>query len=132
MADLAMLLLIFFLTTTYFQAEAGPVVALPPAAHGEEQSEEGSWALHLEADGTLTLQGRRATAGEVAARVREGRESGQLVRLFVHADRALPFGTVYPILGGLAGEEPLPVLLVVEPSPEARSAPGAEAKEVEP
>lgn len=133
MADLAMLLLIFFLTTTYFQAEAGPVVSLPPAARGEEQSDDGSWALFVQADGGLFLQGHAVARTEIAAQLAEGRVSGRLVRLFVHADRALPFGAVYPILGELAGDEPFPVLLVVEPPPEAaRSTPGPDAREVQP
>ncbi len=130
MADVAMLLLIFFLTTTYFQAEAGLEVALPEATQGEDRGADGSWTLHLVEDGTLYLDGRAVRPDEASALLREARRGGRVDRVFLYADRRLPFGQVYPVLAGLRGPESLAVLLIAEPEPEAAgAAPGPDTEE---
>ena len=127
MADLALLLLIFFLTTTYFQAEEGPRLELPVAAAGGEESEEGTWSLHLGADGMLRLQGEDVSREEAAERVGEARRAGRVARLLFYAERSLPFVAVYPVLEALRGEVDLPVLLMSEPaSPEENGNPSKE------
>ena len=115
MADLALLLLIFFLTTTYFQAEDGPMVDLPVALAGDEEPAEHTWSLHLALDGSVHLQGKAVTPEEASIRIRAARRDGGLERLLFYADRGLPFRAVHPVLEALRGEVELPVLLISEP-----------------
>ena len=45
MIDVVFLLLIFFMTTTYFQVERGPTLTLPGASHGKDSSREDAVVL---------------------------------------------------------------------------------------
>lgn len=127
MADLALLLLIFFLTTTYFQAEEGPRIDLPFALAGDEEPAEGTWSLHLGLDGAIHLQGDAVTLERAARSIGDARRDGGLQRLLFYADRGLPFRAVHPVLEALRGETDLPVLLISAPA----RAPASDGREEE-
>jgi biopolymer transport protein ExbD len=115
MADLALLLLIFFMTTTYFQVEKGPTLTLPGAAHGEDSGREDAVVLHIDSGGLLFWNGRPAAVSTLAERLAAERSRHAIRRVLIYADRATPFARVYPVLQGLRGEVPVPVVLAVEP-----------------
>jgi biopolymer transport protein ExbD len=115
MADLALLLLIFFMTTTYFQVERGPTLTLPGASHGEERSREDAVVLHVDAGGSLFWEGRPVAVTTLAEQLAEERKKRAVRRVMIYADRTTPFDKIYPVLQGLRGEIPVPVVLAVEP-----------------
>lgn len=119
MADLALLLLIFFMTTTYFQVERGPALTLPGAAHGEEKSREDAVVLHVDPGGALYWGGRVVPVASLDDRLRAEREKRMVRRVMLYADRTTPFEKVHPVLQGLRGDRPLAIILAVEPGTEA-------------
>lgn len=115
MADLALLLLIFFMTTTYFQVERGPTLTLPGATHGDERTREDAVVLHVEAGGSLFWEGRPVNISTLSNRLTEEKKKRAVRRVLIYADRTTPFESIYPVLQGLRGEVPVPVVLAVEP-----------------
>jgi biopolymer transport protein ExbD len=115
MADLALLLLIFFMTTTYFQVERGPTVTLPGAVQGEERGREDAVTLHVDAAGALFWNGRPLAVSLLGERMAEEKTSRAVRRVMVYADRTTPFEKIFPVLQGLRGDQAVPVILAVEP-----------------
>lgn len=115
MADIALLLLIFFMTTTYFQVERGPAMTLPSAVQGEERSREGSAIVHITASGELFWNGVGIDLSTLTQRITVGRETRQVDRVLLYADGTTHFDQIYPVLRGLRSNTPLAVVLAVEP-----------------
>ena len=116
MADLALLLLVFFMTTTFFQVERGPSVDLPGAAAFEERSREDAILLHVTPQGSVYWNGVEQDIASLGARVEQERSEKGVRRILLFADRATPFDRVFPLLQGLRGSSPLPIVLAVDPN----------------
>ncbi len=119
MADLALLLLIFFMTTTFFQVERGPVLSLPTASQGQERSRENAVMLRVDAAGVLYWEGRRQSLAGLAQRLEKEQSRRTVERVFLYADASTEFENVFPVLQGLRGVSPVPLVLAVEPESRA-------------
>ena len=115
MADLALLLLIFFMTTTFFQVERGPTISLPEAENSEERSREDAIMLHVDVAGALYWDGRPQPMEELSQRFDAMQKRRPVSRVLMYADATTPFDFVYPVLQALRGENPIPVVLAVDP-----------------
>jgi biopolymer transport protein ExbD len=116
MADIAFLLIIFFMVTTVFMNE--PEVELDVASAPEvEALEESSVSVMMDADGALWIQGEPCAVeileGAVSALI-EGRDE-KLVMLKI--DKHLPHETFGPVLLALSRAE-AEIALVGEKSEE--------------
>src|SRR5688572_1820388 len=114
MADIAMLLLIFFMSTTIIQEHESSQVRLPGATAGERLLEETSIRIALGRGGAVTLNDApiplvdvgRALGGKLA------RNPELLVSL--HADARAPYETVALLIEQLKAARAPRVALAVE------------------
>jgi biopolymer transport protein ExbD len=97
MADIAFLLLIFFLTTTIFRLEEGLPLALPLAETGERTTRQSAVHVWIDRSGRILVADREVDIAELGGLVRV-RTKGEPVAVSLQIDRALPCGTVHRAL----------------------------------
>ena len=114
MADIAMLLLIFFMSTTIIQSHDSGGVRLPGALSGESLVKEASVRVALGARGEVTLNDAAVELGDVGSLL--GEKLGQNPELLVslHADAHAPYGTVALLIEQLKAARAPRVALAVE------------------
>jgi biopolymer transport protein ExbD len=100
LADIAFLLLIFFMVTTVFRSERERDVTMPDAAATERVDEKRKNVVHLwvEADGSLYMNDQQVPMQNVrtiAARLYE--ETNQRLVVAIRADRAVPYSVINDI-----------------------------------
>ena len=101
MADIAFLLLIFFLTSTIFRLETGLEVDLPRAESGIGASRTRSTHIWVDRTGEVAIDDFLVDLGRLeeilAAKLRA---SGELV-VSLQIDREVPYETVHRLIGTL-------------------------------
>ena len=97
MADIAFLLVIFFLATTIFRLDSGLTVERPRAEVGRKGQPQQTLVVVLDASGGLLIDGQAAELGaiEPAVRARLAAEPSLVVSLRI--DRAVPYRKVHSL-----------------------------------
>jgi biopolymer transport protein ExbD len=94
MADIAFLLLIFFLTSTIFRLESGLEVDLPRAESGLASSRQRSAHVWIDATGRIAIDDYLVEIDEVDEVLAEKlRKNGELI-VSLQIDRGVPYGAV--------------------------------------
>jgi biopolymer transport protein ExbD len=105
LVDIVFFVIVFFLSaTTFTQREREQEVLLPSNGNQGSLSREieRHLVINVLADGTARLQGRKASEGELVARIRERREvQRETPRVMVRADRRTAYGNVAAVLAAV-------------------------------
>ena len=94
MADIAMLLLIFFLSTTIIRSREALDIRLPGATSGEPVRKETAIRLSLDSAGDVALNDARVGMGEVAPILAGKLRRNPGLSILLRADARAPYATV--------------------------------------
>lgn len=98
MADIAFLLLIFFMTTTIFKMEEGLPVRLPRAETAQKQKREKILHIWIDAAGNISINDKLVTVENIEAiMMRNLKENPALIVAF-NADHRTPYGVVSDVM----------------------------------
>lgn len=114
MADIAMLLLIFFMSTTIIRARDSDQVRLPGATAGERLIEETSVRVALSPAGAVTLNDAPVALEEVGATLGRKLRGNPSLRVSLHADARAPYERVALVIEQLKAARAPRVALAVE------------------
>ncbi len=102
MIDVVFLLIIFFLVSSHLaKQEAQMPLPLPTAESGQEIIDDlqPRVVVNVEADGTLTLAGRKISPQQLPERLlAERKASGDALELRIRCDRDTPYANVRPVM----------------------------------
>lgn len=114
MADIAMLLLIFFLSTTFIRSQEPLGVRLPGATSGVPLRRESSIRVSLGPDGEVALNDARVDPAHVGAILAEKLRANPALAISLHADAAAPFTEVAALIDQLEAARAPRVSLAVD------------------
>lgn len=98
MADIAFLLLIFFMTTTIFKMEEGLPVRLPRAETAQKQKRERILHVWINAGGLISINDKLVQVGDIRdIMIGALRENPSLIIAF-NADHRTPYGVVSDVM----------------------------------
>lgn len=98
MADIAFLLLIFFMVTTIFKMEDGLNVTLPRAETVAEQKRELIMRVWIDAAGQIAIQDKIVTVGQVQDIIKIQLEENIRLIVAFNADHRTPNGIVSDVM----------------------------------
>lgn len=104
LADIAFLLLIFFMVTTVFRQERERPIEWPEAGATEEidESRENIMYIWVERDGSVFINDQAVGMNEIAGLVAPAwMESGRRLRISLRADAGVPYRFVYDVKEGI-------------------------------
>lgn len=101
MADIAMLLLIFFMSTTIIRSHQGMAVRLPGATAGERIRTEGMIRVSIGPNGEVAFNDARVPLGSVGALLAEKRARRPDLVVSLYADARTPYTMVSSVLDEL-------------------------------
>lgn len=99
--DVMLVLLIIFMVTAPLMTVGVPV-DLPQTKAAQLNDSQEPLVVSLKADGKIFLQETPISKDELPARVKAIAGQNQDVRIFIRADRKLPYGEVMMVMGGLS------------------------------
>ena len=104
LADMAFLLLIFFMVTTTFRKEERQPVVFPEAEATQKLEEPRKDVLHIYVltDGTIYINDQNVPPDEVAALVRPIATDNKALVVMVRSDREAPYERIDQVLKQLA------------------------------
>jgi biopolymer transport protein ExbD len=114
MADIAFLLLVFFLATTVVHSEQGVPVRLPAATRGMELPREHVAELRIGANGDLALDGDVLPLESLRSAVAAKRENDPNVTIALLADADVRNELVHRVLAELRAASVTDILLTHE------------------
>jgi biopolymer transport protein ExbD len=114
MADIAMLLLIFFLSTTIFKAREALSVRLPGATTGERIRKEEAIRLWVGPRGDIAFNDAAVPMDRVAEVLASKLERNPRLAIALYADASVPYGTVARIFGEIEKARAPRVMLTTE------------------
>ena len=114
MADIAMLLLIFFLSTTIIQSHDSSQVRLPGATAGESLLEETAIRVALSRGGAVTLNDAPIALVDVGSVLGDRLARNPELLVSLHADARAPYETVALLIEELKAARAPRVALAVE------------------
>ena len=94
MADIAMLLLIFFLSTTFIRAEEAIDIRLPGVTEGERFRQENSIRVWLGPEGEVAVNDARIPLEGVAPLLAAKLRANPRLLIALHADAQAPYASV--------------------------------------
>jgi len=100
MADIAFLLIIFFMVTTVFSVDRGLLIELPETAV-QESVDLREIVLSISADGVVQADGRRLALAEIGPYVRAGRASNPRRPVVLRSDRHVEYGRIADVMDEL-------------------------------
>ena len=100
MADIAFLLIIFFMVTTVFDVDRGLLIELPET-QVRESVETKQMVLSIEADGEVNADGRPIALAKIGEYVKAGRRVNPNRVVVVRSDRRVPYGAVTDVMDEL-------------------------------
>jgi len=98
MADIAMLLLIFFLSTTIFKSREALAVRLPGATTGERFQRERAIRIWIGPRGDVAFNDAAVPMEEVGERLAAKLRTNPSLAIALYADARVPYGTVARML----------------------------------
>ncbi|HEX7076982.1 MAG TPA: biopolymer transporter ExbD [Candidatus Eisenbacteria bacterium] len=98
MADIAMLLLIFFLSTTVIAAQSALDVRLPGVTAGERVRRENAVRVWLGPDGEVAVNDARVPLAGIGPLVAAKLRENPRLLVALHADARAPYATVARVL----------------------------------
>ncbi|HXF59109.1 MAG TPA: biopolymer transporter ExbD [Candidatus Saccharimonadales bacterium] len=98
MADIAMLLLIFFLSTTIFKAREALSVRLPGATTGEHFQRERAIRVWIGPGGDVAFNDAAVPVERVGEMLAAKLQANPALSIALYADARVPYGTVARIL----------------------------------
>ena len=101
MADIAMLLLIFFMSTTIIGSRQGIAVRLPGTTAGERLRVEGMIRVSIGPNGEVAFNDARVPLASVGALLAEKRARRPDLVVALHADARTPYALVGAVLDEL-------------------------------
>ncbi|HET9253142.1 MAG TPA: biopolymer transporter ExbD [Candidatus Eisenbacteria bacterium] len=114
MADIAMLLLIFFMSTTIIQEQDSSQVRLPGATAGESLLEEAAIRIALSRGGAVTLNDAPIALVDVGPALGGKLQRNPELLVSLHADARAPYETVALLIEQLKAARAPRVALAVE------------------
>jgi len=115
MADIAFLLLIFFMVTTIFKMEDGLPVTLPRAETAQKQKREKIMHIWIDAAGNISINDRLVQISQIKdIMVTMLSERPDLISAFNADDRA-PYGVVSEVMDGLKEANAIRVSFTSDP-----------------
>ena len=100
MADIAFLLIIFFMLTTVFSVDRGLRIELPETAVGDAL-EVRELVVTIPAEGAVHLNGKPLPLEALGRRVAEARRRNPRIPVVVRSDRRVPYGRVADVMDEL-------------------------------
>ena len=101
MADIAFLLLIFFMATTIFRVEEGLDVTLPTAASAQTQAREKILHVWIDESGKILVNSQQVDAGEVEAIVKRALAAEPDLIVAFNADVRTPYRVIASVVAEL-------------------------------
>ena len=98
MADIAFLLLIFFMVTTIFKMEDGLTVTLPRAETAAKQKREMIMRVWIDAAGNISIQDKLVAVDQIFDIVTNALAENPLLIIAFNADHRTPYGTVSDVM----------------------------------
>ena len=98
MADIAFLLLIFFMVTTIFKMEDGLTVTLPRAETAAKQKREMIMRVWIDAAGNISIQDKLVAVDQIFDIVTSALAENPLLIIAFNADHRTPYGTVSDVM----------------------------------
>ncbi|GAB6061285.1 ExbD/TolR family protein [Deferrisoma palaeochoriense] len=117
MADIAFLLIIFFMLTTVFSVDRGLLIELPETKVGEPV-EVREVVITIPAEGPVHLDGKPVALEDLGARVAAARRRNPRRPVVVRSDRRVPYGRVADVMDELLQAGITDVALPTAPEPE--------------
>lgn len=98
MADIAFLLLIFFMVTTIFKMEDGLTITLPRAETAAKQKREMIMRVWIDAAGNISIQDKLVAVDQVFDIVTNALAENPLLIIAFNADHRTPYGSVSDVM----------------------------------
>ena len=114
MADIAMLLLIFFLSTTFIRSREPLGIRLPGAMSGAPLRRESAVRVSLGPYGEVALNDARVDPSQVASILAAKLHANPALTITLHADAAAPFTRVAALIDQLEAAHAARVSLAVD------------------
>jgi biopolymer transport protein ExbD len=101
MADIAFLLLIFFMVTTIFKMEDGLTVTLPRAETAAKQKREQIMRIWIDAAGNISIQDKMVRVDQILDIVLGALSENPSLIVAFNADHRTPYGIVSDVMDQL-------------------------------
>ncbi len=98
MADIAFLLLIFFMTTTIFKMEDGLPVTLPRVETSQKQQREMISRIWVNRDGVISINDKLVTVGNIEAIIVTMMQEKPTLIIAFNADDRCPYSVVSDVM----------------------------------
>ncbi|MBI4720592.1 MAG: biopolymer transporter ExbD [Chitinivibrionia bacterium] len=121
MADIAFLLLIFFMSTTIFKMEEGLPVELPRAAAAQSQKQERILHVWIDAGGDVSINDKLVSAADLGDIMKAALSVNPALVIAFNADYRTAYGTVAAVIEELKKANAVRVSFTCDP--EADSGP---------
>lgn len=115
MADIAFLLLIFFMVTTIFKLEDGLTVTLPRAETAAKQKRERILRVWIDATGNISIQDKLVRTEQVADIMKNALIENPLLIVAFNADHRTPSGIVHDVMEQLKDANAVRVSFTSDP-----------------
>jgi biopolymer transport protein ExbD len=98
LADIAMLLLIFFMSTSIIRSREAMAIRLPGALAGERMRPEETIRISIGATGSVAFNDARVALPRVCALLAEKMAAAPTLAISIHADARTPYAVVASLL----------------------------------
>ena len=115
MADIAFLLLIFFMTTTIFKMEEGLPVTLPRAETAQKQKRERIMRIWIDAGGNVAINDKLVSLDQIEAIMLNALQENPLLIMAFNADHRTPNGIVSDVMEELKKANAIRVSFTSDP-----------------
>lgn len=128
MADIAFLLLIFFISTTIFRMEEGLPVALPRAETAQRQERELIMHVWIDKQGHIAINDRVVAVEDISGVVMKVLQEKPGLIVAFNADERCPYSVVSDVMEELKKANAVRVSFTSEPEAAANAAADANAE----
>ena len=115
MADIAFLLLIFFMVTTIFKMEDGLKVTLPRAETAAKQKRDRILRVWIDAVGNISIQDKLVKVNQVKDIMTNALQENPLLIVAFNADHRTPAGIVHDVMEELKEANAIRVSFTSDP-----------------
>lgn len=97
MADIAFLLLVFFMTTTVFNVDRGPQIKLPAAQRVDKTKRKDTMSLYVDRNGNINIDGRYVALELLPEIMSEEVAANPNLTVILKADRGAEYGRLMEV-----------------------------------